>query len=285
MRDEDDSLGRWDSVSAWHSVAGLAVLLFRGSRREDRGVWRSNGATARRDVSSLLAAHVARRARIRPKECHSLMSIPRTWRCARCGWLSPSDASACASCAKSRPREKAAPPPPSFRPWRCVVLALDAGECSGWSVHVLGKLASSGEFSIYTDEGVREVLRVVDTAKTFAASLRVPWVAMHEATWGGHMGLATPASVGYWTFALRNAQLPRARIGEVYPARWRARMLPRGMHAAKRDDVRVCEQATAHALVGRMVGADEAPAILIGKWATQAGEVGELLPKNARVTM
>lgn len=206
------------------------------------------------------------------------------WRCDRCGWLNPQDGRACLSCERSKPRAKAAAPLPSFRPWRCVVLALDAGETSGWSVYALGKLACSGQFAIYRDEGVREVLRVVDTAKAFAARLGVPWVAVHEATWGGRMALAAPASVGYWTFALRNAQLPLARIGSVYPARWRARVLPRGMHAAARDVVRACEQETAAALVGRSVGADEAPAILIGKWCTQAGEVGLMLPKNERVT-
>lgn len=203
-----------------------------------------------------------------------------------CGWLNPHDAKACSSCEKRKPRAKKPKPPPSFRPWRCVVLAIDSGSQSGWSIWVLGKLASSGEFRIYTDEGVREVIRVIDTAKSFALRLGVPWVAVFEATWGGHMGLGTPESVGYWKFALRNAQLPRARIGDVYPARWRARVLGGGAHAMKRDDVRPIEQAAARELVGgRDVGPDEAPALLIGKWCTQAGEVGELLPKNERRTI
>lgn len=213
------------------------------------------------------------------------MTRERLWRCDRCGWLNPQDGRACVSCERNKPREKKTPPAPSFRPWRCVVLAIDAGECSGWSVHALGKFGGSGEFPIYTDDGVREVLRVVGTAKSLAAQLRVPWIVIHEATWGGHMGLATPASVGYWTFAIRNAQLPIARIGSVYPARWRARMLPKGMHAAKRDVVRASEVEVARAMIKRDVGPDEAPAILIGKWSTQAGEAGLLLPKNERVTI
>lgn len=208
----------------------------------------------------------------------------RMWRCDRCGWLNPLDATACTSCERAKPRERKGPPPPSFRPWRCVVLALDAAECTGWALYVLGKLEGSGEFPIYSDEGVAEVVRVVERAKGAALAIGVPWVCVVEATWGGRMGLGTPAAVGYWTFALRNAQLPRARIGEVYPATWRARTLPRGMHAAKRDDVRACEQLTASAFAARTVGPDEAPAILIGKWATQAGEVGAMLPKNARET-
>lgn len=205
----------------------------------------------------------------------------RAWHCARCGWLNPEDAKACASCDK---RTKKAKPRPVFRPWRCVVLALDAGGRSGWSVWSLGKLADAGEFNIYTGEGLREVVRVAEVAKSFAAHLRVPWVAMIEASWGGRMGVGLGAAAGYWTFALRNAQLPRARIGSVSPSTWRARELPKGAHALPRDEVRAHEVAAAAAVVGRDVGHDEAPAILIGKWGTQAGEVGELLPKNARMT-
>jgi hypothetical protein len=208
------------------------------------------------------------------------------WRCGRCGWLNPDDSKACTSCDKRKPKAKTKPPDPVFRPWACVVLALDCGATSGWSVWVLGFFNDTATTEIYTDDGVREVIRVVETAKAFALRLGVPWVAMCEATWGGTMGLGKPASVGYWTFAMRNAQLPRSRIGEVYPARWRARVLPKGMHAAKRETVRAAELVAASALVGgRNVGSDEAPAILIGKWSTQAGEVGLLLPKNARTTV
>lgn len=215
------------------------------------------------------------------------MTTTKMWRCAQCGWLNPENAKACSSCEKRKPRAKKKLPEPVFRPWDCVVLALDCGSSTGWSVWVRGKLSSSGEFNIYTDDGVREVIRVVEAAKAFALRLGIPWCVMVEATWGGTMGLGKPASVGYWTFALRNAQLPRARIGQVYPARWRARVLPKGMHAAKREVVRASELVAASALVdGRDdVGSDEAPAILIGKWSTQAGEVGLLLPKNARVTV
>jgi len=151
---------------------------------------------------------------------------------------------------------------------------------------VLGKLSSSGEFRLYSDEGVREVIRVVDTAKAYALRLGVPWVAMAERSWGGHMGMGATCAYGFWLFALRNAQLPEARIGQVFPAMWRARTLPKGMHAAKRNVVRAAEVVAARALVaGREVGDDEAPAILIGKWCTQAGEVGLMLPSSERVTV
>lgn len=208
-----------------------------------------------------------------------------TWRCSLCGWLNPKAARVCVGCDKRKPREKKARPVPVFRPWACVILALDTAEQTGWSIRSLGKLKGHGEFKIYSDAGVRRVVDVVERAKSAAAQLNVPWVCMSERSWGGHMGLGATHAWGYWTFALRNAQLPRARMGQVYPATWRARVLAKGMASAERDVVRLHEQQTACALVGHTCGPDESAAILIGKWATQAGETGELLPKNARVTV
>ena len=209
----------------------------------------------------------------------------RMWRCALCGWLNPNDARGCLSCDKGKPRKRAKIDP-SFRPWAAVVLALDAGTCSGWSIWSLGKLASSGEFNIYTDAGLREVVRVVEQSKAYAAQLRVPWVAMIERAWGGRMGVGLGCAAGFWMFAIRNAQCPRSRIGSVLPNVWRARALPKGSTKLSRAAVRVVEVDTAQPFVhGRNVGDDEAPAILIGKWGTQAGEVGAMLPKNARSTV
>ncbi len=216
------------------------------------------------------------------------MTAARAWRCALCGWLNAQMGRKCQSCGKSKPRPKKSAPPPSFRPWRCVVLSLDVGDRSGWAVHSLGKLVESGEFEIYSEAGVAEVLRVVGTAKAHALQLGVPWVAMCERPWGGSMGTSAPASYGYWLFAMRNAQLLLSSVGKVYPNTWRARMLPRGTVGSARDIIRAAELQTASAYVkGRpgIVGNDQAPALLIGKWATQAGETAELLPKNARVTV
>jgi hypothetical protein len=202
-----------------------------------------------------------------------------------CGWLNATTARHCTSCEKTKPREKKTKPSPVFRPWRAVVLALDTAENTGWSVWDRGVLIEHGEQEIYTEDGVREVIRIVETAKRIALNLDVHWVCMSERSWGGHMGTGATQAFGFWMFALRNAQLPRARIGQVYPATWRARVLRGGMHAAPREAVRACEVETASALVGRRVGNDQAAGILIGKWAIQAGETGELLPKNARVTV
>ncbi len=213
------------------------------------------------------------------------MKNDRMWRCSLCGWQSAHDASACALCEKRKPRAKRAKPPPALRPWRAVILAVDAGSRSGWAVWVLGELVDSGELAIYTNDGVSEVARIVERARVLAGRLGVPWCAMIEAAWGGRMKPGKSGAGGYWTFALRAVGLPYARIGMVYPATWRARTLGDGMHAAERAVVRAREVVVASAIAGCDVGPDEAPAILIGRWAACAGEVGLLLPKKSRVTI
>ena len=100
------------------------------------------------------------------------------------------------------------------------------------------------------------------------------------------MGVGPGEAAGYWRFALRNAQLPSTRLVDVYPSTWRARVLPKGAHAMKREDVRKLELVEARRLVPKgNLGGDQSPAILIGRWATQAGEVGDALPLNARKTV
>ena len=60
----------------------------------------------------------------------------------------------------------------------------------------------------------------------------------------------------------------------MQPSAWRARILPGGLHAAPRELVRRAEQHVAKRTAGYETGEDESPAILIGLWATRAGEVG-----------
>lgn len=205
------------------------------------------------------------------------------WRCALCGWLNVPTGARCVSCDKSRPRKKKSLPLPVFRAWRCVVLALDTASKTGWSVWSCGRLIAHGEFTLWSADGVRECIRVVDIARDAALAQGIPWVVMSERSWGGHMGTGATEALGFWKFQLLNAQLPIVRIGQVYPARWRARVLPKGMHSAKREAVRKEELKAARMIALRVdIGDDEAPAILIGKWATKSGEVGEMLPKNAR---
>lgn len=204
------------------------------------------------------------------------------WRCRMCGWPNAGGGGKCISCGKSRPKRKTGPPPARLKPWRAVGLALDVGECTGWAIWREGRYVASGEVRIYTDAGVVQLGKVVEAARFEAALGKLPWMAVMERPWGGHMGLALPYSAGYWAHALRSAGLPRRAIREVYPATWRAKVLRKGLSRAKRDEVRKVEQQTASMVARRMVGADEAPAVLIGQWAMYAQELADSLPAKDR---
>lgn len=205
------------------------------------------------------------------------------WRCPRCGWLN--GGKICGSCEKRKPRAKARPKPPSFRPWACVILALDPANVTGWAIWDRGKYIASGEVSLFVADAVSETMDVVDAARRRALKAGVPWVCVAERSFGGNMGTDDTSALGWWRFALCNAQLLAARLVRVYPSTWRARVLPKGMASAKRDAVRPVEQEHAQAIIGRVPGGDEAAAVMIGKWATKSAEVCQALPANARNTV
>lgn len=214
--------------------------------------------------------------------------MPKGWRCALCGWINAGGGSVCASCDKKKPRARSprAAPRPSFRAWDCIVLALDPANTTGWAIWIRGKYHASGEFEIFTGDGVRECVRVVDIARDLSLSLQIPWVAMAERSFGGHMGTSETSALGFWRFALLNAQLLPGRVGLVYPSQWRARILGRGMGSKPREEIRPIEQAHARTTTSKKtIGEDEAPAVCVGEWAAKAGETALLLPPTLRVTI
>jgi hypothetical protein len=86
-----------------------------------------------------------------------------------------------------------------------------------------------------------------------------------------------------WLRAWR--ELATGHVGKVVtvqPGTWRAAVLGPQSIGMERDQVREQEQLVARAFVGRDVGPDEAPAILIGRWGAQAGELGKHLGKRAK---
>ena len=209
----------------------------------------------------------------------------KSWRCLQCGWVNPDDAVACADCDKPKPKAKTKRPPPSFRPWRVVVLALDPANRSGWAVLSMGRYVESGECRIYSNPGLDAVKRACESAASLARMAKCPWVVCAEVSWGGRMAVGPSQALGAWRYAVRSAGLPMRRVVEVFPSTWRARVLGGGLHAAKRDVVRKAEVVAASDIAGRTCGGDEAPAVLIGKWGCQAGEVGAVLPERMQKTV
>ena len=207
--------------------------------------------------------------------------LGRPWKCRLCGWPNVSTSHKCAGCEKPKPRKKPKPLAPMTAPWDCVILALDAAATTGWSIWSRGLLLGHGELKIWTADGQPEAARITLRCREIAYDHRVPWCVWAERSWGGRMGKVEPSSVGYWRCCAMAEQLPRSRFGTVYPGTWRGATLPKG-HAKDREGVRAAEQARARELWGDGIGEDEAPAMLIGLWATRAAETGALLPARHR---
>jgi hypothetical protein len=165
-------------------------------------------------------------------------------------------------------------------PIGCSILAVDAAECSGYAIWDRGVLASFGEVDVFGSE----------PAQVFDVFLRMsaPHVIVIERPF--LLRSASASSIGaaekIWREMAKRRSFAK-RIVRVYPSTWRSVVLPRGMASAKRDVVRPVEmsyaQGVAHYHMGisqsTTVGPDSAPAILIGEWAAQAGEVLAVMPK------
>lgn len=180
-------------------------------------------------------------------------------------------------------RPAAGKPSHAPRPWECVVLAVDTARVSGWSVLARGHLVARGELDTLSDGAIDAVVqRAVDGA----AELQLPLVLVLEKPWGGnvHVVTALGAARERWQRAWRSLAIGHlGRVHTVSPSTWRAAVLGPEWARAERDDVRAEEQRAACALFAlEQVGGDEAPALLIGFWASRAGEVGRRLSKTAQ---
>ena len=184
-----------------------------------------------------------------------------------------------------RPRARRARqrlPPASATPLRCLVLAVDTAERSGWAaIHGKDQFLAYGEADTLDGPALRYIVR---WAVCHAEARGLPLVLVLEKAWGGKpwvlVGLG--AARERWMAAWRDLGQAEARVVSVQPSEWRAAVLGKRWARAKRDVVRPHEQAVAMATVGAAVGGDEAPAILIARWAMRAAKVARVLPAARR---
>lgn len=168
-------------------------------------------------------------------------------------------------------------------PHNCAILAVDPGDTSGWSTWIDGKLYDSGTCdSPYEGSPFCLVSQAIHAAGGLPKNGGKTLVMVIERPF--RVRFANQTSIGavdkIWRVAAEQCGL---KIVRVYPSTWRSRVLGGRWANAKRDAVRVQEQAFVEHQYGiKNVHPDEAPAILIGKWGTTAGEVGAKLPKRAR---
>jgi hypothetical protein len=158
-----------------------------------------------------------------------------------------------------------------------MVLAIDTAARSGWAL-VTGPERYLG-FGEADTLDASALAYIVQWAGCHAQLAGLPLVLVLEAPFGGNismlMGLG--AARERWLVAWRNARQPEHRKVFVQPSEWRARVLGKRWARAPREEVRPHEQAIAAAIVGQRVFPDEAPAILIGRWALRAAKVERTL--------
>jgi len=181
--------------------------------------------------------------------------------------------------AVGRQRERRAAPAP--KPWLAVLLSVDTARRSGWGVSVSGRRVDSGELETLDEAAID---KVVLWAVDLAALQQLPLVLVLESPWGGnvHVVAALGQARERWRRAWCAAGQASARIVKVTPNEWRGPVLGSRYVKAPREEIRAQEQLIARAMVGRVVGPDEAPAILIGHWGSHAAEVGKAIGKRAQ---
>lgn len=180
----------------------------------------------------------------------------------------------------AKPRRQKPRPPPSAWPHACVVLAIDPGAVSGWAILRVGELERYG---LAEDAGARghavaEAMRIARDRCHVLIVVAEKWSAggertdrrMTHVTW---MGLSK--QWGKWEVALELAGHPMRRVVRVYPQTWHASIL-----GGRRVNTKVQAISYVGRRFGRTVASDEADAICIGLWASQAGEVAQVLPRR-----
>lgn len=182
-----------------------------------------------------------------------------------------------------RRRKRARAEKPAPKPWQCVVLGVDTANLSGWAIRAAETQLEFGEVNTRDHDAV---VRIVRWAVRIARRLDWPLVLVLEAPWGRRT--QTVAGLGAarerWEHAWWECEQPESHIMRVQVATWRAAVLGGHWVSAKREAVRAHEQRTAAELVGEEVGdigPDEAPALLIAKWAAYAARTGRVIGKRA----
>jgi hypothetical protein len=158
-----------------------------------------------------------------------------------------------------------------------------------------GKLLWSGQCRA-DDAG--ELDTVIQAVRDMSRRHQLPVVMVLERAFGHRTNvlLALGAARFAWKSAWKRAGLPATRIVSVYPVTWRAAVgckAPRvkRVKGEPRSWAHIREQRAAQerielanarteAAAGCTLGADEAAAILISRWAAHAPDVNAVLPKR-----
>ena len=170
--------------------------------------------------------------------------------------------------------------PPAAKAWRCVILAVDPGDASGWSIWTNGGYKASGILEAHQRDAIP---RVIEMLSEYAEDAGSPPVMVRERPFSAR---TIGPAWGMWDAAWERAFGNRRKVVKVWPSTWMSRVLGVSTKAGK-EAIRgrsIQTARTIQALAGqsmRETTHDEAAAVCIGRWGTHAGEVGKALGKRA----
>jgi hypothetical protein len=202
----------------------------------------------------------------------------------------------------SKPKRAKKPPPPdSYTPHDCVILAIDPGNVSGWAIVSPRRSAVDAKQSVTVwsgrttagpknhivemarDAATNDVMRpLIVVAETWTTGDPVHDRRMRAATM---LGLG--AAWGRWSDALDAVGVPKSRILRVNTSTWRAKIIGGPMNRTTEEWKRLAllhaqQRFPVRAPSGQVSSDDEAEALCIAAWAMCAGPVGEAVKKAGK---
>lgn len=191
----------------------------------------------------------------------------------------------------SRPKRKPAPAAriAGYKPWAAVTLCVDAGEKCGVAIYDHGIYWDSG----YGDGYDASWIQMWICSGAFVAEQReLPLVLVLEKPPAGGRAFpgrspAGPASVigsrklwrKQWN---KNADTVNRYVVDVYPPSWRGPVLGTVINPQPRERLRAAVEKHNDARRAEQMEPNEAAAICIGVWSSNAPDVAAVLPRKLR---
>lgn len=180
--------------------------------------------------------------------------------------------------------------PAGIKPWALVTLCVDAGEHCGVAIYDHGVYFDSGHGDGYDPTFIAHW---IGTAVFVAQQRELPLVLVTERPPAGGRAFkgrtpAGPASVEgsrkLWKKLWhKHTETVTRRQVFVYPATWRAAVLGTLINPQPRERLRASVEKWNNASRAADMSQDEAAAVCIGVWASNAQRVAKVLPQRLRL--
>lgn len=187
-------------------------------------------------------------------------------------------------------RKKRLRPVAGIRPWASVVLSVDPGDKCGVAIYNHG---------VYYDSAVGDgydptfIAMWIGQAVFVAQQCDEPLVLVLEKPPAGGRGFGNRSPLGagsvqgsrklwkkLWT---KHTETVSRYVVDVYPPCWRSRVLGTIIDPQPRERLRAAIEKHGDASRAGVFSQDEAAAVCIGVWASNAPEVADVLPVKLRL--